>query len=319
MLGTVRPTFHPEKAAAALQELGYRGKVNDEGRFPIVESAANGARFWINFLCPRDDDPANGFEDIQFDTGFALSPGVNSTRLLHLCNWFNRTYRSAKVSLGFESKPFISLKVDLPVLGTDTDWFEAYVTSFLHLHRTFIEEVIEHGAFKGDGCTEIHSEAVQLLHGPERDAEGAISLYRRAANRGFAGSQNNLGDQYEKGEFLPKSNEAAVYWYTRAAERGEPTAYLSLATLLADTATDQAMLLEAAKFAYLAIENLPSGTNITSAEACLSRLTERLTTEELELAAGSAKAWQPLYQETRLMSDTPKPPNPTEEKPKLLH
>jgi len=73
--------------------------------------------------------------------------------------------------------------------------------------------------------------------------EDAARLYRQSADLGFAGAQNNLGDMYEAGQGVPKSEKAAIHWYTRAAERGEPTAYLSLASLLRNSGESAAFVL----------------------------------------------------------------------------
>jgi TPR repeat protein len=143
------------------------------------------------------------------------------------------------------------------------------------------------------------------LFGSNRNPDLAVLLYRKAAEKGYAGSQNNLGDQYESGNNLPKSDEFAVYWYARSAERGEPTAYLSLATLFSQKAVDKEMLIEAAKFAILAIERLPDGLNKKTAKECLASLSSRLEEDDLELAYTLAEGWSPLFQEHRLMSDTP--------------
>ena len=313
------PTITPEIVANALQELGYRGKIDNEGEHPIVESGTNGARFFINFYAPLDDDPSKGYQQIQFDTGFAVNKNVNAGRLLHICNWFNHTYRFAKVCVGGKQNRYVTLKADVPVASSDPKWFQGYVSSFIYIISTFIDEVVETEVFKGDGCSELFHEAIQLLFGPKTDVPRALDIYKECAERGFAGAQNNLGDQYEQGNSLPKSNEFAVYWYARAAERGEPTAYLSLATLFTEIAVNDDMLIEAAKFAFLAIEGLPKGWNHKTAEKCLEQLKEKLTDIEIDEAEKRAKAWWPLYQENRLMSDTPRAPVEAEAKPLLLH
>ena len=118
---------------------------------------------------------------------------------------------------------------------------------------------------------------------------------------------------------MPKSDEFAVYWYTRAAERGEPTAYLSLATLLSEKSVDREMLIEAAKFAFLAIEKLPEGFNMKTAKDCLSSLKSLLTEDDFALAEARAKSWSPLYQEYRLMSDAPQSQGMIAHEPKTLH
>lgn len=129
-------------------------------------------------------------------------------------------------------------------------------------------------------------------------------IYRTSADAGFAGAQNNLGDMYELGEGIPKNKEFAVYWYTRAAERGEPTAYLSLSTILSDASTDEEVLIEALKYALLAMFKLPEGLNMLIAEGTARKILAMLTPASITRAKELARNWDPLYQEKYLMSDT---------------
>jgi len=123
----------------------------------------------------------------------------------------------------------------------------------------------------------------------------AFRLYREAATSGFAGAQNNLGDLYEMGEGVPKSSDVmAVYWYTRAAERGEPFGYYSLATLLARTAIDKAGLVEAAMFGMLAGLQLPDGADRETAKKLVREIKSKLSKAEFESAIDRAKRWTPL-------------------------
>ena len=136
--------------------------------------------------------------------------------------------------------------------------------------------------------------------------EEAARSYRLSADQGYAGAQNNLGDLYETGRGVPKSAMAAIYWYTRAAERGEPTAYLSLASLLSQDTTNPEILMEALKYAALAYNFLPAGTNKTSAEALSTAITAKLTQADRQRVLELVTRWAPLYQEERLMVDMPK-------------
>ncbi len=129
-------------------------------------------------------------------------------------------------------------------------------------------------------------------------------IYRKSADTGFSGAQNNLGDMYEVGESVPKNKGFAVYWYTRAAERGEPTAYLSLSTILSDDSTDEEVLIEALKYALLAIHKLPEGLNMLIAEGTARKILAMLSPASIKRAKELARNWDPLYQEKYLMSDT---------------
>ena len=147
--------------------------------------------------------------------------------------------------------------------------------------------------------------AIQLRWGKNASIKEALRLYKLSAEDGFSGAQNNLGDMYESGEGVHKNDKAAVYWYTRSAERGEPTAYLSLATILADS-KDEDVLIEALKFAILAFNKLPDGSNKTNAYEAGKKLFNKLSFAAKEKAKVLAEAWEPLYQEKYLMSDAPK-------------
>ena len=140
---------------------------------------------------------------------------------------------------------------------------------------------------------------------PPDDARAAV-LYSKSAVAGFAGAQNNLGDLYELGRGVPQNDKLAVYWYTRAAERGEPTAYLSLASLLAEESTDPEALVEAAKYAALAFTLLGEGRNKDKAARLTESLGRKLGLAEKERVIERVKAWVPLYQEELLMGDKPK-------------
>jgi len=51
------------------------------------------------------------------------------------------------------------------------------------------------------------------------DAE-AVAWYRKAAEQGYAGGQNNLGVMYMKGRGIRQDDVEAVAWYRKAAEQG---------------------------------------------------------------------------------------------------
>jgi len=152
----------------------------------------------------------------------------------------------------------------------------------------------------------LFSEGMKLLTTATPAPEDASKLYRQSAEIGFAGAQNNLGDMYENGEGVKKSDKAAIYWYTRAAERGEPTAYLSLAHLLSEGTNDTDILIESVKFAALAFTFLPEGKNKTSAEKLAKALSEKLSQTDKTRALELVSRWMPLHQEERLMGDSPR-------------
>lgn len=293
-----------EDAARVLQDMGYRGKVGDAKHPTFIESAALGWNFRA-FFFERSDEEGEGFAAYQFETGMYLKRSSNLPRLLEVCNHFNNEFRFAKFAIGGRQQKFVSLQMDFNVVEDAEADFAYKAGFFIYTLNAFIDNVVNSVPFQGDDFGERHSAALSYLWGTERNPEEALRLYREAAQGGYAGSQNNLGDQYETGENVAKSELYAAYWYARSAERGEPTAYLSLATLFESAGADTEMLVDAAKFALLAIDGLPDGLNKEAAQNCLSTLTEKLGEEELARAHELAEAWRPLFQETRLMSDTP--------------
>jgi hypothetical protein len=134
----------------------------------------------------------------------------------------------------------------------------------------------------------------------------AVEFYLQSSRMGFAGAQNNLGDLYETANGVAQSDLAAVHWYTRAAERGEPTAYYSLAAMLAKS-EDIEVLIDALKFAILGVDNLPEGSNKEGAFTTLREISSRLPLSAREKAQQLSDAWRPLYQESALLSDDPSP------------
>lgn len=158
----------------------------------------------------------------------------------------------------------------------------------------------------GDGIPEAISEfneAVELMKTGQDGAERAARLYWQAAKVGFAGALNNLGDAYEEGRGVPSNSGFAIYWYARAAERGEPTAYLSLATILSDGEPDRIQLVEALKFAILAVGKLPGENNRRRAQIAKEALVKRITAADVKLATELAAKWKPLFQEKNVMGD----------------
>lgn len=153
---------------------------------------------------------------------------------------------------------------------------------------------------------EHYNEAVVLEGREGATSAAALALYQSSADEGFAGAQNNLGDRYENGTGVIQNKMLAAYWYTRAAERGEPTAYYSLSFLLAGE-KDTSSLIEAMKYAILATKYLEPGNNRDGAIALLNDLTNRLPPSRRDHAHKLAERWVPLHLETAIISDDPTP------------
>ena len=144
---------------------------------------------------------------------------------------------------------------------------------------------------------DIYLQALLKQWGENPDPDEAFRLYQTSADMGFDGAQNNLGDHYERGEVVPQSALGAVFWYTRAAERGEPTAYLGLASVLGNSDAGDDLLVEALKYAVLAKALLPDGGNKDLANLLEGLIAAKLSRSSHEDLTNRLKNWEPLFQE----------------------
>ena len=67
--------------------------------------------------------------------------------------------------------------------------------------------------------------------GVEKDMKRAFEYFAKAADKGHAKAQYNLGVLYDRGEGTAQNYEQAFEWYSRAAEQGYPPAEYNLAHL----------------------------------------------------------------------------------------
>ena len=67
-----------------------------------------------------------------------------------------------------------------------------------------------------------------LEHYDKKNYTEAVKWYRKAAEQGHAGAQNNLGVCYENGYGVTKDYAEAVKWYRKAAEQGFARAQCNL-------------------------------------------------------------------------------------------
>ena len=65
-------------------------------------------------------------------------------------------------------------------------------------------------------------------NGKQTDYSEAVEWFRKAAEQGHAGAQNNLGVCYENGRGVLKDYSEAVKWYRKAAEQGHAGAQYNL-------------------------------------------------------------------------------------------
>ena len=65
-------------------------------------------------------------------------------------------------------------------------------------------------------------------HGVEKDLGRAVELFTEAAEKGYKGSQANLGLMYQKGDGVKRDIEKAIYYYTAAGKQGDLQSALNL-------------------------------------------------------------------------------------------
>ena len=297
----------PARFAKLLQDLGYKGKVYDRNGFYSVESGADGHPFRIHFHTETPKEPETECNAFQIETAWHGVPPHEADKVIAVCNEFNGSMRYTTASLiGAPDDPFLYLTWDqFYPTGITDDHFSYSVSVFINMMGKLYRECKASTQDSvDDDIIQRHHAALQAAHGPDRDMVEAARLYRLSAESGYAGALNNLGDLYEIGEGVPKNTLAAVHYYTRAAERAEPTAYFSLSTILSEDMDDPEVLVEALKFAHLAVAGLPEGKNMDIAEDTLKTITAKLDEEDVNRARELAEKWKPLFIERRTMGDS---------------
>jgi TPR repeat protein len=131
----------------------------------------------------------------------------------------------------------------------------------------------------------------------------AAKHYKIAAEAGHAGSQNNLGFMYFKGEGVERSLSLAVYWVTRSAEQGEPFAYGTLGGMYVSGDVFPHDDVEAYKWLKLATTHMPRGGSRDDDAALLVTLTQHMTEQQIAEGERRAAAWHPLKQTSSPMRD----------------
>jgi hypothetical protein len=156
------------------------------------------------------------------------------------------------------------------------------------------------GAEHGD-ISSLHNLGVQLVR--EKNDKAAIPYFRRAAELGFAGSQNNYGWHLYKGEGVKKNKAEAVYWIVRGAEQGEPFAYGSLCEIYGAADVFIKDDIEAMKWCRLAADNMPLGKARDTAVNFLDRFARKMNEEQIAEANKRVDVWRPLRQTATTLRD----------------
>ena len=296
--------LNPTLALNILRQHGVNCELCSNGEEYRITGHLHDIVYLVDFYEPMSRRP-DTFISLRLQAAKSLGITLAPTALLDICNDLNCRYRHCTFAIAGKTEKSLTVASDFEVLQDPESEFCSKWQWFEKLIVLFANEAMHSSTITGDGADNLHNGAVLARWASKPDFKKALSLYRQAAELGFAGSQNNLGDAYECGEGTTKSDVVAAYWYARAAERGEPTAYMSLATLLSRTAPDSESLAEAAMYALLALRHLPNGTNQMLTATCYAQIKSRLPDELLVHAMERAKAWRPLFQEGRLLSDTP--------------
>ena len=301
--------FQVPVIAETIRNLGYKSKVHEMENCFVIESATSGLRFHLYCWPAPSEKKDNGKEIylVRFRCGWYELVDFNETEIDALCNWYNSNQPFAKLYRSNNEDSFdLILEADLYSLDGMSaiafgDCFARFTSLVEYANKCF-------GQCRFTRKSEIidrHNKAVEAVHGLAPDFDQAVSLYRQNAHLGYAGSQNNFGDLFEKGSGLPKDDLMAVYWYTRASERGEPTAYYSLASILELSRSNVDSLTVAAKYAILASDQLPEGRNKVAAMQLRDSLRELLDPKFYDFAEELAAKFKPIYEEKWTMSDAP--------------
>jgi hypothetical protein len=148
-------------------------------------------------------------------------------------------------------------------------------------------------ADKGDAMS-MHSLGYHYAYGlgVAQDKAKAAELYLQAAKLGFAGSQNNIGWDYFKGEGVPKSLPDAVYWITKSAEQGEPFAYGSLCEISDATDLFKYDPVEAFMWCGLAVYYLDDGAAKDASQVVYDRIMKTITPANYAAASAQIQKWK---------------------------
>ena len=137
----------------------------------------------------------------------------------------------------------------------------------------------------------------------KRDLRKSTEYYRKAAELGFSGSQNNLAWSYYKGKGVRKNVPEAIYWATRSAEQGEPFAYSTLSEIRYERNGFPQDDVETLKWTLLALNSLPPGDAKNSIHKQSEALMHRMNAEEIDKANTLVKNWRPLVEGGSTMRD----------------
>ena len=124
----------------------------------------------------------------------------------------------------------------------------------------------------------------------------AIKHYKRAAELGYAGSQNNYGWFLYTGQAGKRNKAEGAYWIVRAAEQGDDFAYGSLCEIYAAGDVFIPNDIEAMKWCRLAVDNMPLGKSRDTAVKLMDKFASKMKSEDVKIANDRVDVWRPLKQ-----------------------
>lgn len=139
--------------------------------------------------------------------------------------------------------------------------------------------------------------------GVEINKKTAYEYYLRAAKLGHAGSQNNLGWAYYKGDGVDKNLFEAIYWITKATDSGDYFSYGSLGAIRLQTDVFVRDDVETYKWLKLGTDLMPAGNSKVEDLKSLDEVRSRMTVSQVQQAEQLVKNWKPLFQSENQMRD----------------
>ncbi len=145
--------------------------------------------------------------------------------------------RNLKVAICIAHVVFFCWFIIFPMRAEACGWFgeNKYDDDESVLEETEVSTVLDENNMILDPATQtevgnLYREGRRVA----RDYVKALHWYRKAANQGFAGAQNNLAVMYEQGLGVPKNKPEAAKWYLAAAEQYNAYAQHSIGGMYRD-------------------------------------------------------------------------------------
>ena len=129
-------TAEPQSIASYLQRAGYRAKIVTDDGAPYIESATNGANFYVNLLNCNDNAPC---EDLMFRSSY--DKRTENPVKLETINTFNEDHRWARAYLDKQGDPVIEMDVLFTDRLIDEKMFEEALSLWSRSLGSFHEAI----------------------------------------------------------------------------------------------------------------------------------------------------------------------------------